>query len=253
MTPLALGNDGVSAALNLPFTFKFYGEPHTQVYVGANGLLGFDPAGLGSAGNVSLPNAGTPNGFICPFWDDLNAPTLGVVGYGTFGTAPQRRFVVSWNGISTTGARVTTLTFQVVLEETSNKILFQYQDVAPTSRSGSASGKTATVGVEHSSGLVAAQYSYNGSALLTNGQSIVFSPTDFTPPVLTLLSPASASLLKLQLSGDAGQGYVVEATSDFQTWTPIATNVAGADGLLTIVETLDRTRPQRFYRAVLVR
>ncbi len=250
---LALGNDGVSAALTLPFLFKFYGETYTQVYIGANGLMGFNSNQLSASLNTALPDPASPNNILCPFWDDLNAIPATTIDSGAVGVAPQRRFVVSWNGVSTVGARPTPLTFQVVLEETSNRILFQYQDVAPTSKSTSAAGKSATIGVEHSSGLIAAQYSFNGGRLLTNSQTLVFTPPLSAPPVLVALGVDSDSHLRFRVTGEAGQIYVLEATGDFSAWTSVVTNTAGVDGVLGFVEPLDPRQPRRFYRVLSVR
>ena len=138
MTALSVPQNGVSAAQPLPFTFTFYGQPYSTVYVAANGMLGFNPTSLGIASNTDIPNAGIPNNFIAPFWDALNPLAGSAIRVGTVGAAPNRRYVVSWVGISTTGTRVTTVTFQALLFEGSNEILFQYLDVAPASRSASA-------------------------------------------------------------------------------------------------------------------
>lgn len=250
---LTLGNDGVSAALTLPFLFRFYGETYTQVYVGANGLMGFDSNQLSASLNTALPDPASPNNILCPFWDDLNALPSTTIDSGTVGTAPQRRFVVSWNGVSTVGARPTPLTFQVILEETSNRILFQYQDVAPISKSTSAAGKSATIGVERSSGLVAAQYSFNGGTLLTNAQALVFTPPLSAPPVLVALGVDSDSQLRLRVTGEAGQTYVLEATEDFSAWTSVVTNITGVDGVLVFVEPLGPSQSRRFYHVLSVR
>ncbi|MBI3871195.1 MAG: S8 family serine peptidase [Verrucomicrobia bacterium] len=192
MPTVVLAQNGVSDAIPLPFSFLFYGQSKTTVYMGANGLLGFDPTSLNASVNTDLPNSAAPNGIICPFWDALT-PAAGTKFYaGLAGMAPNRRFVASWVGVNTTGPKSATLTFQCVLEEGSNRILFQYEDVAPASKSGSASGKAASVGVENGTGLVAARYSYNGSAALSNTTTLVFVPPSV--PVGSLLVSHSPGL-----------------------------------------------------------
>src|SRR6266542_6148365 len=68
MTSVALADNGVSAAYPLPFAFNFYGQTYRQIYVGANGLIGFTDSGLCASLNVVLPSATAPNGIVCPFW-----------------------------------------------------------------------------------------------------------------------------------------------------------------------------------------
>jgi PKD repeat protein len=178
MTTLSLSDDGISPAQALPFPFIFYSQSYTSLYIGANGLIGFDSQGLSTAANTDLPNNNLPNNVLCPFWDNLNPAAGGTVSIGTIGSAPNRKVVVSWASVPAAGGGPpASFTFQVILEETSNRILFQYQDVSPGSHNASAAGKSATVGLEHASGLVAAKFSYNGSTLVSNGQTIDFAPS----------------------------------------------------------------------------
>ena len=177
MQPIALSDDGVSPAQSLPFAFRFYDRTYTQLYAGANGLMGFDNQNLSTAQNSDLPNPAAPNNILCPFWDDLNPAAGGAVYIGTFGTAPSRKVVVSWVGVPHKSNPPGSYTFQAVLEEGSHQILFQYQNMNLGGRNPGASGKSATIGVEHSSGRVAARYSHNGSTLVGNNQAIRFAPT----------------------------------------------------------------------------
>ena len=47
-----------------------------------------------------------------------------------------------------------------------------------------------------------------------------------------------------------GQLVVLQATSDFITWTPLQTNSAGASGTVTFSDPQTGVLPKRFYRAV---
>jgi len=194
MPSLNLTGDAVSPAQTLPFSFRFYGQDYTTVSVGANGLLSFDPQALPGS-NTDLPNAATPNNLICPFWDDLTPPATGV-RFGLTGVAPLRRAVVSWVGATAGSGPSAAHTFQAILEESTHNVVFQYLEVHPGSRNSSAAGQSASIGLEHRSGLVAARHSYNGSSPLTNGQAIRFVPspaggvTNPPPLAVTLVSPA---------------------------------------------------------------
>lgn len=193
MVSLNLTGDAVGSQA-LPFTFQFYGQDYSTIYVGANGLLGFNAASLTSAANTDLPSTAGPNNIICPFWDDLN-PAIASVRFGTIGTEPNRKVVISWLATAGVGSPPASFTFQAVLEETSNHILFQYLNVQPGNQNASAEGKSATVGIEHASGLVAHKYSYLGSAPLANNQAIRFKPAGNAAPVVTFTSPVNGSVM----------------------------------------------------------
>jgi subtilisin family serine protease len=180
MPTLSLSDDGVSPPQSLPFTFRFYGRDHTQVHVGANGIAGFVNQGLDNPHNTDLPNPDAPNAILCPYWDDLNPAAGGTIHIGTIGNIPDRRVVFSWVGVRHKSVPPTELTFQVVLHESSNEILFQYQQVRPDRSQGA--GRRATIGIEDHSGHVAARYSYMGSTLLANSQAIRFVPDQPAPP-----------------------------------------------------------------------
>ena len=176
MTAFSLANDGVTAAQTLPFSFRFYDQNYSQLHIGANGLIGFENQGLNVAANVDMPNAAVPNSLICPFWDDLNPAAAGTIYFGVAGTAPNRKAVISWVNVRHASNPPASYTFQTVLEEGSHRILFQYQNIQPGSNNPGAAGKSATIGVEHSTGLVAAKYSFNGGILLSNNQAVLFTP-----------------------------------------------------------------------------
>jgi PKD repeat protein len=175
MPTLSLKVNGMSAAQSLPFTFQFYGQSYNALYVSANGIVGFVPEGLSQAPNVDLPNSALPNAMLCPWWDDLNPEGGGSICVGVTGTEPDRRFVVSWVGIPhSSPGKKSSFTFQAVLEEASQSIVFQYLNVDAKHNFGA--GKSATVGLENQAGTVAARYSYNGSTLLQDNQAIAFVP-----------------------------------------------------------------------------
>jgi subtilisin family serine protease len=156
MTRLTLTDNGVSGALAIPFEVEFYNVKHNQIYVGANGIMGFSPAGLGNRDNVSMPNGNAPNNFIAPFWDDLD-PTTAIVSVGTVGVAPNRRYVASWENVRRI-ANNTRQHFQVILEENGGGIVFQYKQIE--------GGRSATVGIENGEGNAAAMHLFNGSPTL---------------------------------------------------------------------------------------
>lgn len=131
-TPLNLGDDA-SANVTLPFRFNLFGVATDQVCINNNGfiLLDWSRPCDGFHADAAIPNENVPLGAaqIAPFWDDLF--TGGNVYYEIVGTAPHRRFIVQWhqknhynNGASDPGS----VTFELILDETTNNISFQYLD-----------------------------------------------------------------------------------------------------------------------------
>ena len=86
---------------------------------------------------------------------------------------PTVRLIIQWEGVSQWPGGGDPITFQVILYETSNKILFQYQDV-DFGIAGVDFGASATVGVQKDSS-TATEYSCNLPSL-SSGMAILFSP-----------------------------------------------------------------------------
>ena len=170
---LQLADDAHSPPIPLPFLFPFYARAHDNLYVASNGLIGFAPDELDVAENQTLPDASLPNGLISPFWIDLDPTQGGEITYGTTGDAPHRKFAVTYDRIRLkSGGGGTPLTFQVVLEESTQRIVFQYAEID----AGNLGGANATVGLENAEGFLAAKFQFNGGRHLRDEQTIAFTP-----------------------------------------------------------------------------
>jgi hypothetical protein len=131
----------------LPFPLRVYDQSYSEIAISTNGniQLGVLP-GIGTAGfaNDCLPSATLTRPAIAVLWDDLlfnsDDPEFGFqqgVFTSTTGTAPYRRFVVSWQGLAViTGQPVLA---QAVFDEGSPAVMFVY---------GAPGGDSATVGVQ---------------------------------------------------------------------------------------------------------
>lgn len=255
MPSLNLTGDAVSGPQLLPFPFRFYGDAYTSVYVGANGALSFEAQALPGF-NSDLPSAGAPNNIIAPFWDDLN-PGPGSVRFGIEGTAPNRRAVISWLSVPAGNGPGANYSFQVLLEE-SQDIVFQYLDVQPGSRNTSSSGRSATVGLEHRSGLVANRVSFNGSAFLSNEQAIRFRPssnfygsTNTPPTPVLLINPSWLNgSFSFGFTSQVGRVYQFQTADhldpDGTNWQTLSTIIGNGD-VITVIPP-QPAAPQRFHR-----
>jgi hypothetical protein len=163
MTALAPGGNQVSGPHPLPFLFRFYGPAYNELFVSANGSIGFAGAGLDHGANSDLPNNAAPNAMLCAYWDDMDPAAGGTIWLGTLGAAPNRKVVVSWVDLPHAGliGQPTRFTFQVVLHE-SQQVSFQYLEVE-SGRNTLVLGKSATIGLEDASGSIAAKYTFNGN------------------------------------------------------------------------------------------
>ena len=185
--------DDVQALVNFPggFTFTFAGTSNTQVRIMSNGMIQFGAdAGFhrdytsqalpitaaAGASNAGCANS-VPQNLLLVYWLDINtAPNIAgaLVQYEMLGTAPNRRFVITWNNVALYGNPATRYSFQVVLNE-DNTFKYQYT-------TGSSTGTGATVGVQLTTADYT-QYAYNQAFIdTTNGTAILWYRADQAQP-----------------------------------------------------------------------
>ncbi len=170
-------DDGYTT-VNLPFSFSYYGASYSTVNVTTNGNLQFTSA-ITNPVNSNIPSPAPPNAAIYPFWDDLYLVNQGNIYTTVSGTTPNRKFVVEWRGVQhyDAGGPYGNYTFEVILEEGSNTITFQYQSISGAD----GDGGSATVGIENAAGSDGLAYSYNAAAI-SNSRAIRYtSSTQPTP------------------------------------------------------------------------
>ncbi len=167
-TGLGLADDDCDL-LSLGFTFTFFGQTYESVWVNSNGNLTFNGCET-EWWHPDIPD-GT-NIIIAPLYGDFDPEVNGDVLFNTLGTAPNRRFVVTWSGVPEySEERDPTLppsTFQVWLFEGSNHIQFGYSgigtDGAQWDFDEPSSDALMAVGISSGSGLFIS--SANGGAIL---------------------------------------------------------------------------------------
>jgi uncharacterized repeat protein (TIGR01451 family) len=167
--------------LDLGFLFDFYGTQRSQLSIGQSGLLFFE-AGTWNSWYWIAPITQTPDfhDFIAPYYSSYGSLTNSSSSagpgsdayYQTLGTAPDRMFVVEWQNPAT-DTLYSGITFEAILYEGSNNILFQYKDVA-IGLSWVDNGADAAVGIEDPSGNMGLQYSYM-QPVITPGLAILCS------------------------------------------------------------------------------
>ena len=243
---VALGDDAQFIA-SLPFSFPFYGNSATSVVVGSNGFLRLDGGAATQFGNATIPGNTEPNGYIAPFWDDLNPGAGGTVGTGSFGSAGSRQFVVSWQNVPHFSVTGSGLTFQVVLEEATGDFLLNYQDVMVGSATYDA-GASATVGVENPQGTAGTLISFNTASLSNNTSyrcSTRSTPSVPAVPSLRVASLTSTSVSLAWIDVADESSYSLERSTDNANWSGLAT-LAG--NVVSYIDTAVQPSTVYYYR-----
>lgn len=134
--PFYTQDDYYSGVINLPFTFCFFGNAYNQCVIGNNSMISFNtayasgsnPWPLTAASGIPSPSQQL-NSIMGPYMDIapflLSVQDSNYVNYATFGTAPCRKFVVSYYQVPFYNSGTcpnTNLTSQIVLYETTNVI-----------------------------------------------------------------------------------------------------------------------------------
>jgi hypothetical protein len=240
--------------VNLPFTFKYYGQSFTQICVCSNGWLamGADQFMHTFFRNWTIPGALGPDRMIAPFWDDLRVNNSTGRVY-TYHDAANHRFIIEWSRVfKYNGSTNPSETFECILYQPGypttptgdGEILFQYMTCTNT-YDVSTSNDYATVGIENSNHSDGVLYSYwniagPGAASMTSGRAILFT-TQRVPPTTpkaptNLTTLCSGSDIQLRWNGvredildqpiTIGEYKIYRYTSPF--FTPEAGNYLGA-------------------------
>lgn len=148
-----------SETVDIGFPFKHYGQRFEQVLINENGFLSFNEYGLQPFANQSIPSSNDPNNIIAPFWDELKIGRSGAIYYQTIGEKPNRNFIVQWQNMEHEDNSDARMTYQVILDESTGAILFQYLQA----KGNYSDGSSATIGIENSDGTGGVEVASNKS------------------------------------------------------------------------------------------
>ena len=138
-TTLGSGSgDDVDYALSnvIPFDFPYFGSTYRSMTVCTNGFLVIGTSAPSLPFDTwtpqSLPSTSSPpsgfSGIVAPLWTDLRLDPVGAIKHFVTGTAPNRRFIVSWEQMNDYpgGSVAVRKTFQAHLHETTGRIVFAF-------------------------------------------------------------------------------------------------------------------------------
>ena len=213
-----------TAVVDLPFTFKYYGELFDTISVCSNGWICMGASYLKNYHNYSIPGACAPDYMIAAFWDDLRISTTSDVL--TWYDQANHRYIVEWSRVySRSGGGLQV--FEIILFDPAfhqtatgdGLVLFQYHSVNNTD---SLNGY-ATVGIQNGDNTDGILYTYwnyysANAAPLTAGRAILFTP----------IIPGQQSYAEgMVTNATAGGSPVDGAIINFTTWWSLASNSAG--------------------------
>jgi hypothetical protein len=148
------------AYTTLPFPFRVFGVPVTQMWISPNGYLGFgdtapnEGTATGAARSLGTSDTFGSRGFLA-FWDDLRTGPQGIC-IGVTGEAPDRVLSLTWkeacfsvNSAPCTSSDQGRLTFTAAIEETSDRMYVGFHEMVATNPSTAdrARGLTAVIGI----------------------------------------------------------------------------------------------------------
>lgn len=158
-------SDDSAAAVQMPFAFDLYGTAVSSALVSSNGFLRFDGGVATDYIPAAIPSLSEPNFMAAPWWMDFNPTRGGQIRSHLTGTAPQRSLVVSWLDLMPWSTSATNgASFQVILDEATRSITYQYRDTAVGTTTMDR-GRTGAVGVEGAEGVYGTQVLFNSAGL----------------------------------------------------------------------------------------
>jgi hypothetical protein len=129
-----LSDDSHTDIINIGFNFCFYGNVYNQLVASTNNYLSFDieNANAYSPWNTypipSISSIGQVVNAILGPWIDLNPSNGGNISHSIEGTAPFRRFIVSFNDFGYFSCSNMQFNGQIKLFESTNNIEIHIQD-----------------------------------------------------------------------------------------------------------------------------
>jgi hypothetical protein len=171
------GDEGRSGNVNTPAGFAFFGFAAPQIRVFTNGFASVDTtlqcSGLCFFQNFNIPNVSNPNGFMAPFWDDLDLIPTGPTDLtsGMCQKVDGTKLIIQWRGqVFSSSGPGEPIAFQLILDGADDSIEFVYDSThVPT-------GGAATIGLENQVGSAGNLIGFNTANSITPGTSIRFTP-----------------------------------------------------------------------------
>ncbi|MCB0162882.1 MAG: hypothetical protein KDI79_01575 [Anaerolineae bacterium] len=218
------------------FDFDFYGTALSSLRVGNNGAILINPTTtkISHLNACSLSSAYPDHqNLVAPWWDDWG--DQGNVFWEIQGTAPDRRLIIQWtNMVHFQDSGSNGVTFEVVFFETSNLILFQYQDTT-TDLASVNDGNSGTIGILADDTNYLQYETCNSGSPLTANRAIRYQQSSITV-VKTALPDNDSQSFEFSGSGDISGTFYLDDNLD-PTY-PVSHTFFLLPGTYAITETL---------------
>ncbi len=263
-TALALGDDVHSPVVPIGFPFCYNGTTYTNCVISSNNYISFNTAmaGLFSPwSTVAVPTllqTAVHNTVMAP-WQDIHPGLGGQVRYQTLGTAPNRRFVVSYQNIPMYGCSTQVYTSQTVLYEGTNCIGTFITDKPVCTSHNNGHAVHALLNANGASGHAVA--SRNNTQWTSTMQGLYFTPTcaPCSTATTSMCLPAVLPVELLRFDGRTegsnvllewataseqdSRHFVVERSDDLETFMPIGMVEAAGNSQAELHYTMLDERP----------
>lgn len=130
-TSVALTDDSWTPLIPMGMSFNFYGSSYSNIVIGSNGIVSFNAANASaycawSLSGTPLPSSSVAqcNNSLMVAHQDLNPSngTSGPIQYQLLGTAPNRQFVILYNGVTMFSCTNSCAYIGYIFYETSNVV-----------------------------------------------------------------------------------------------------------------------------------
>ncbi|WP_175549907.1 S8 family serine peptidase [Mariniphaga anaerophila] len=163
-----------SDAVELPFSFNFYGKTYNSIHIGYNGVITLNnPDGnsypMGATG--TFPNSDEPNNIIAPMWAFSSEYSF-ADEYGIFYKIDEDHITVEWVNFIDGFGMGEAISYQAIIYASGN-IKYQYNYGNSTSVLIPSMG---AVGIENEDGTVGTTISYREGGLIFDKTAILLTP-----------------------------------------------------------------------------
>jgi hypothetical protein len=241
-------DDGSIGPIPIGFNFDYYCNTYTSVHICSNGFIMLDYQAFPWPNQFvhptqSLPSSALPDGMIAFNMTDLDPGQGGTITYTTVGTAPNRRFIVTYSNVPCFSTPADLNTGQIVLFETSNAIEIHTTKARPDINQLALGG---TQGIENTSGSIGvtppgrnANANWGATADSTAYRFLPFTPS---PPTSvngsTLLCQGSQSSYQTNpIISALSYTWSLPAGWNGSSSTTVISATAGASGNLSVSAT----------------
>ncbi|MHC1704949.1 MAG: S8 family serine peptidase [Tenuifilaceae bacterium] len=222
-----------SEAINLPFSFNFYGADYNKIYIGYNGLITLnepDGSSYTFGADSPFPAEMSPNNLISPMWGFIYPYEMLYEDAGVYYQIENDHIIIEWSNYGDAFYMAEAISFQAIIYSNGNiKYQYNYQNGSNALLPG-----WSGIGVENADGTNGVTISYRQEGLIKDQTAILLSPVRKYTIEPSLLTEFEVTLnTKVLFAGDYSTNLkLLNNTPDKGSLAiPIDLNVTGSANL----------------------